>query len=348
MLSFITGVVRMRVRALTFRILNQLRHDKRTLALMFFAPMMVLTLLYFILGNSTYTPTVAVINAPLNYVNNLEDNNIMVVRYNPSDAAAALEQGKVIATLDMVNGKSYIELDASNPGKAKAVLAALDMAKMKAANARPDLMSEVKYVYGYEDITMFDNFGSVLIGFMIFFFVFLIAGISFLQERTTGTLEKLLSTPIQRWEIVAGYVFGFGIITILQSIFISGYCIYVLKVMMIGSFGWVLTITTLAAMTALTLGCLVSTAANNEFQMIQFIPVIIIPQIFFSGLFDLTPWLNYLGYVMPLHYIANALTQVMIKGHGFSAISGDIAVLLGFSTAFMIINTRLLRKYRRI
>jgi ABC-2 type transport system permease protein len=118
--------------------------------------------------------------------------------------------------------------------------------------------------------------------------------------------------------------------------------------MMIGSFGWVLTITTLAAMTALTLGCLVSTAANNEFQMIQFIPVIIIPQIFFSGLFDLTPWLNYLGYVMPLHYIANALTQVMIKGHGFSAISVDIAVLLGFSTAFMIINTRLLRKYRRI
>lgn len=338
----------MKVRALTFRILNQLRHDRRTLALMFFAPMMVLTLLYFILGSSNYAPTVAVINAPVNYVNNLEDNNVIVVRYNQSEAGVALEQGEVVATLNMVNGKSYIELDASNPSKAKAVLTALEMAKIKTANARPDLMSEVKYVYGYEDLSMFDNFGSVLIGFMIFFFVFLVAGISFLQERTSGTLEKLLSTPIQRWEIVAGYVLGFGFITVLQSIFISGYCVYVLKVMMIGSFGWILTITTLAAMTALTLGCLVSTAANNEFQMIQFIPLIIIPQVFFTGLFDLAPWLDYVGYIMPLHYIGDALTQVMIKGHGFSAISGDMAALLGFSIVFMIINTRLLRKYRRI
>lgn len=338
----------MRVRALTFRILNQLRHDKRTLALMLLAPVMVLTLLYFILGNTDYSPTVAVINAPENYVNKLEDNNIIVVRYNQGDAETALEQGQVIATLNMVNGKSYIELDASNPSKAKSVLSALEMAKITAANVRSDLISEVNYVYGYEDLSMFDNYGSVLIGFMIFFFVFIVAGISFLQERTSGTLEKLLSTPIKRWEIVAGYVFGFGIVTILQSILISGYCIYVLKVVMIGSFLWVLTITTLAAITALTLGCLVSTAANNEFQMMQFIPVIIIPQIFFSGLFDLTPALNYLGYVMPLHYIADALTQVMIKGNGFSFIYVDIAVMLGFSTFFMIINTRLLRKYRRI
>lgn len=338
----------MKVRALTFRILNQLRHDKRTLALMFFAPMMILTLLYFILGSTNYAPTIAVINAPVNYVNNLEDNNVMVVRYTQSEAETALEQGEVVATLNMVNGKSYIELDASNPSKAKAVLAALELAKVKAANVRPDLISEVKYVYGYEDLSMFDNYGSVLIGFMIFFFVFLVAGISFLQERTSGTLEKLLSAPIQRWQIVAGYVFGFGFITILQSIFISGYCVYVLKVMMLGSLGWVLTITTLAAITALTLGCLVSTAANNEFQMIQFIPIVIIPQFFFTGLFDLAPWLNYVGYIMPLHYIADALTQVMIKGHGFSFIAADIAVMLGFSLFFMMINTRLLRKYRRI
>lgn len=338
----------MRVSALTLRILNQLRHDKRTLALMLLAPIMVLTLLYFILGNANYSPAIAVINAPENYVNNLEDNNIMAVRYNQNDAQTALQQGKVIATLNMVNGKSYIELDASNPSKAKAVLSALEMAKMKAANARPDLMSEIKYVYGHEDLTMFDNYGAVLIGFMIFFFVFIVAGISFLQERTSGTLEKLLSTPIKRWEIVAGYVFGFGIVTILQSILISGYCIYVLKVVMIGSFLWVLTITTLAAITALTLGCLISTAANNEFQMMQFIPIVIIPQIFFTGLFDLAPWLNQLGYIMPLHYIANALNQVMIKGNGFSFISVDIAVMLGFSIFFMIINTRLLKKYRRI
>ncbi|MGI6302143.1 MAG: ABC transporter permease [Verrucomicrobiota bacterium] len=80
------------------------------------------------------------------------------------------------------------------------------------------------------------------------------SGISFLQERNSGTLEKLLSTPIRRWEIVTGYVLGFGLVTVLQSFLISWYCVYVLKVMMIGSFALILLITLLSAVLALTLG----------------------------------------------------------------------------------------------
>lgn len=341
-------VINLKVRALALRILNQLRHDKRTLALMLMAPLLVLTLLYFILEGSHNPSAIAVINAPLSYVERLEENNMVVVRCNQSAARAALERGEVVAAINMVSGKSYIEVDATNPPKAKAALLALETAKINAPPARPDLKSEVNYVYGYEDLSAFDNFGAVLIGFMVFFFVFLVAGISFLQERTTGTLEKLLSTPIRRWEIVAGYVLGFGIITVLQSVLISCYCVYVLDVMMIGSFVWVLLITLLTAINALTLGILVSTAANNEFQMIQFIPVIIIPQVFFCGLFDLAPWLEIFGRIMPLYYIADALTQVMIKGSGLAAIAKDMTVIAGCSILFMFINTLLLKKYRRI
>jgi len=183
---------------------------------------------------------------------------------------------------------------------------------------------------------------------MIFFFVFLVAGISFLQERTTGTLEKLLSTPIRRWEIVTGYVLGFGVITVLQSVLISLYVVYVLGVMMVGSLFLVLVITFCTAMLALTLGILLSTAANNEFQMIQFVPVVIVPQVFFSGLFDLSPVWEAVGRIMPLHYVADALNQVMIKGNGLPEIYLDLLVMIGLSLLFMFANTLLLKRYRRI
>ncbi|HCF50731.1 MAG TPA: ABC transporter permease, partial [Syntrophomonas sp.] len=159
---------------------------------------------------------------------------------------------------------------------------------------------------------------------------------------------RLLSTPIKRWEIVAGYVIGFGLVTVLQSFLISWYCVYVLKIVMIGSFALVLLITLLSAMVALTLGILASTAASNEFQMMQFIPIVIVPQVFFSGLFDLSPSLQVVEMFMPLHYIADALRQVMIKGNGLAAISLDLTVILSCSIVFIILNTVLLKKYRRI
>lgn len=338
----------MKVRALAFRILNQIRHDKRTLALMIFAPILMLTLIYFIFVGGSNQLTVGVINAPVSYVDNLDTNNIIVMRYDESDAKKALENGEVVATINIVSGKSNIEVDASNSTDAKLVIAALEAAKMKTMVSRPDLQSEVTYVYGYEDSETFDNIGTVLIGFIIFFFVFLVAGISFLQERTTGTLEKLLSTPIKRWEIVLGYVFGFGAVTVLQSFLISWYCIYVLNVAMVGSFALVLLITLLTAMVALTMGILASTAASSEFQMMQFIPVVVIPQIFFSGLFNLSPALEFIEKLIPLYYVAHALTQVMVKGGGLAMIARDLAVIFACSVFFIIINTRLLKKYRQI
>lgn len=180
----------MRVRALAVRILNQLRHDRRTLALMLVAPILLLTLLFFILGESEPMVKVAVINAPAGYMDQLDDSNVIASRYSENQAKAALAQGEVVATVKIISGKSYIEVDGSNPTKAKQALTALQEAKNKTQALQPDLLSEVKYVYGYEDATLFDSFGTVLIGFIVFFFTFLVAGISFLQERTyIGTSE---------------------------------------------------------------------------------------------------------------------------------------------------------------
>ena len=338
----------MRIRAMVARILRQMRHDKRTLALMLMAPTLVLTLIYFILEETNVEGRVAVVSAPDSYINALADYNIITCRYDARDARIALEKGEVDATIKIINGKSYIEIDGSDSSLAQMVLNSLEMAKITSGQSRPDLKSEVYYLYGYEGLSTFDNFGTILIGFMIFFFVFLVAGISFLQERTTGTLEKLLSTPIRRWEIVTGYVLGFGVITVIQSVLISLYVVYALGVMMVGSIFLVLVITFCAAMLALTLGILLSTAANNEFQMIQFIPLVIVPQVFFSGLFQLSPVWETVGKVMPLHYVADALNKVMIKGGGLKEIYVDLLVMIALSLLFMFANTFLLKRYRRI
>lgn len=339
----------MRSRAIAIRIINQLRHDKRTLALVLVAPLLMLALMYLILDSSSSSITVGIVNAPQDYVEKLDDYNIKVLRCAEEEGLEAIKNGKIIGTISIVSGKAVIHINGENSSKASAALTAMNAAVVKNPNGqRTDLVSEVNYVYGAGDLTMFDNFGPMFVGFIIFFFVFLISGISFLQERTTGTLEKLLSTPIKRWEIVIGYVMGYGLITILQSVLITIFVIYVLNVMMVGSIWLVLLITLLSAMSALTLGILLSTAASSEFQMIQFIPLVITPQIFFSGLFDLSPIWNTIGKFMPIYYVSDALNKIMIRGEGFAAIAFDALLLLSLSTIFIIGNTVLLKRYRRI
>lgn len=110
----------------------------------------------------------------------------------------------------------------------------------------------------------------------------------------------------------------------------------------------VLLIVIMAALSALTLGILLSTVANNEFQMIQFIPIVIVPQVFFSGLFELPAILEPIKYLMPLYYVADALTAVMIKGKGLAYIWSDLLFLAGCSLLFMLVNIRVLKKYRNI
>ena len=335
---------------MVMRILNQLRNDKRTLMLILCAPLLLLTLIYFILDSSTTELKIGVINAPQQYVERLYENNIIPIRCSESEANHMLGEETIIASVEMISGKVYVRLDGGNSTKASTAIAAIEGAKkaMGPAMERKDLKTEIDYVYGSGDLALFDNFGSLLIGFLVFFFTFLIAGISFLQERTTGTLEKLLSTPIQRWEIVTGYVLGFGAVTVIQSLIITIFVVYVLDIMMIGSLWLVLLITLLSAMTALTLGILLSTLASSEFQMIQFIPIVIVPQVFFTGLFDLSPAWSVVGKVMPLYYVADALEKVMIRGEHFSDIAPDVFVLLGLTLLFMAANTQLLKRYRRI
>lgn len=335
----------MRVAALFTRILRQILRDKRTLGLLIFAPILVLSMVYLVFNGNEYTPKFGLVNAPAAILSQIDKETAKISEY-PDRTAALEDLGKqqIDGFLQFEGISPSIFLEGSDPSKSGAVM------KWVQGNLTPNLGEshelKVDYLHGSNEMEQFDYFGPFLLGFFIFLFVFLIAGISFLRERTTGTLERLLSSPLRKWEIVAGYILGFGVFS-----FIAVYAIYVLGMLMEGPLVYVLLITFMLSLTALTLGTLLSAFAHNEFQMMQFIPIIVIPQIFFSGLFNLdtiSPWLSWIGPVTPLYYAADALKDVMIRGSGWNEIYLNLLALLGFSLIFIFCNIFALRKYRRI
>lgn len=342
----------MRVFALTQRILRQIVRDKRTMGLLIVAPILVLTMLHLVFNGGDYTPKIGFVDVLDAVMEQMDLDGADVTTYSDEKSAKAdLAEQTIDGYLILKNNEPTIVLEGSDPSVAGATMKWLHQAMPTGQENANNPQLEIDYLHGSSDMGTFDYFGPVLLGFFVFFFVFLIAGVSFLRERTTGTLERLLASPLRKWEIVMGYVFGFGIFTMIQSTIIAAYAIYVLGMMMEGAFGYVLLITLLLALTALTLGILLSSFAKNELQMIQFIPIIVIPQIFFSGLFNLdtiSKWLSWVGPFTPLYYAADALRDIMVRGYGWGAIYMDILALAGFSLLFIIINILALRKYRKI
>ena len=183
----------MRVKAIMIRILLQLAHDKRTIGLMILAPILVLTLLSFVFDGSNYHPKIGIINAPLNFVNKLEDNDAKVIRFTENDGDITLMASEIDALINFEGGIPKITLEGSDPSKSQAVIK-LTQNALSLSGLSKTMTPDITYLYGYENMASFDNFGPILIGFFVFFFVFLIAGVAFLKERTTGTLERILAT----------------------------------------------------------------------------------------------------------------------------------------------------------
>lgn len=333
--------------AIMKRILKQFRRDKRSVALMIVAPIFVLTLMWLVLDSDDQSPEIALVDVPAPVEEKVADDSAEWVEMSLSEAEEALDEASIDAMVQWENGSPTLTLEGSNPttaGQVKKVLS-----DSLASGSQPDV--EVHFWHGTDSLGLFDYVGPVLIGFFVFFFVFIVGGVSFLRERTQGTLERLLATPIQRKELVFGYLGGFGIFTIIQSILIAAFSIYILQMYMTGNFFYVIIVTFLLALTALSLGTLLSAFAKNEFQLIQFIPLVIVPQVFFSGLFPIegmAVWLQAIGKVMPLTYGAEALRGVMLRGEGFTDFQLELYILLGFSILFTTLNIFALKRHRSL
>ena len=208
-----------------------------------------------------------------------------------------------------------------------------------------------KYVYGNSDTGFFTKIIPILMSFFVFFFVFLISGMALLKERTSGTLDRLLATPVKRSEIVFGYMLSYGILATIQTITIVLYTVWVLGLQVIGNLGSVVFINLILALVALAFRNLDFYFANSEFQMMQFIPVLIIPQIFFSGIIPLdtmADWVKGISYVMPIKYSGDAVSDIVMRGTHITALGSNIDILFGFLIVLTLLNIIGLRRYRKV
>ncbi|MGL4523685.1 MAG: ABC transporter permease [Bacilli bacterium] len=333
----------MRIRSVIKRILRQFRRDKRTLALLLLAPLFICTLLSFVFNSDELRLTVGVENQQFLGQLKVENSDHSFIQLSSSSAEERFEQGTLDAYITVDNFQPQIMLRGSSVMKNSETLKIIQQALGSTQQ------SNVTFFYGNEDMEIIDWIGPALIAFFIFFFVFLIAGVSFLRERTSGTLQRLLATPITRIELLLGYIIGFGIFAVFQSFVIAGYCTYVLGLYNNGSFLAISIVSVCIALTALCLGTFLSTFANNELQIIQFIPIVVVPQMFFSGIFPIEGMiepLQWLAKIMPLPYASSALQSIIINGQPLSDVWSEIVILLVFASIFATLNVLALRKHR--
>ncbi|MCD5414252.1 MAG: ABC transporter permease [Clostridiales bacterium] len=202
---------------------------------------------------------------------------------------------------------------------------------------------------GIRNAATFNHMAPHLLAYLVFFFVFLISGIVFLRERINGTLERLFVSPVSEHEIVLGYFLGFGLFVTIQTVIIQVFLLFVLDVPNESHFLLMLLVNLLLAATALSIGILCSAFARTEFQLIQFIPIVIVPQIVLAGMFDIAhvpDFVMNLSKIMPLPYGSNSLHQLMIHATTIQEIIYDILILLVFVLVFQVLATLIIKKHK--
>lgn len=344
----------MKILRLAIRIIQQFKRDKRSLVLIFVIPLVVLWLFSLILANGDKEISIGIVNsespmieARLDEISQqLDSESVTILNASYQEAEELLKESKLDGFLTISQNKLMVKLEGSESSSNKEVITQIQQA-LKELN--PSMDMDIHYLYGNESMDLFDTIGPIFLGFFAFFFVFILSGISFVRERITGTLERILVTPIRRIEIVLGYVLGFGFFAIVQSILITYFTVNMLDMYSVGNFLLVLLVTCLISISALTLGTFLSAFAHNEFQIMQFIPIVIVPQMFFTGLFpvdNLPLWLTILGKLFPLTYGAEILKNVMFKGEGISQNLLNLSILVLFSVVFIFLNMVALKKQR--
>ena len=360
----------MRTLAIAKKVMKELLRDKRTLAMMFVAPVFIMWLMNLMFSASTAVNIkLATQDLPTSLVTKMDNlDHVSVQTYNDIDQAKKdLADEKVDAVVSYKNGEyqvDYANTDASKTSMTRQVLRTSIasegsnqlMARVK--QALPQLKLEAKapeikesYQYGDENTSFFTSMIPVLIGFVVFFFVFLISGMALLKERTSGTLERLLATPVKRSEIVYGYMLSYGLIVIFQTAVVVLAAIWLLDVEVVGNLFNVIIVNVVLALVALAFGILLSTLAKSEFQMMQFIPLVIIPQLFFSGIIPLSSmgdWAQTVGKFLPLTYSGDAMSQIILYGRGIGDVLPNIGLLLIFLVILTILNIVGLRRYRKV
>ena len=186
----------------------------------------------------------------------------------------------------------------------------------------------------YSGTPVFDRLGAPLLGVFPFVIMFLVTSIATLRERQSGTLERLLTLPTSKADIVGGYALAFGVLAAVQAVVASAFALFVLG-LDVAAAAWLLVVVAVAdALLGAGLGLFVSAFAATEFQAVQFLPALVLPQFLLCGLLvprdQLPDVLRWLSDVLPLSYAVDAMRTITVDAGAGADVARDVTVVLGF------------------
>lgn len=365
-----------RIRTLARRVIFQMRNDPRTIGLMALVPCILLTFVSILIRAEPGKMEVAV-------VHNSSDESAIDSRLSArlaevlggfdeletqtltaEEASQKLADGELEAALTVSVRQAnpapeivlHTDYEGSNPMVAERLDKVLERATLQTLNS---LFSESSAGSGTPPVTLttastyrhggahydtLDYMAPALIGFFVFFLVFILTCIAFLRERVAGTLERLQATPIRPHEIILGYMLGFMVFGLLQGALTLLFTVFVLDIHYAGNLLSIFVVEILLVMVSVNLGIFLSTFAQNEFQVLQFIPLVVVTQGLLGGIVwqidDMPAWLQPVAKLMPLTYANRALRDVMIKGDALGDVGGSLLVLFLFAMAAVLLSAR--------
>jgi ABC-2 type transport system permease protein len=193
------------------------------------------------------------------------------------------------------------------------------------------LLTLLRYLFDSQP-AVFDRVGLVMLGVFPLVIMFLLTSVAMLRERTSGTLERLLTTPIGKADILFGYGLAFAVAAAVQAAVASVLAYWLLGLDTLGSQWLVVVIAIGNAVLGVALGLFFSAFANSEFQAVQFMPAVVLPQALLCGLFtpreEMADWLRIVSNVLPMSYAVEALTEVGIHAESTTTMWRDLFIIV--------------------
>ena len=194
----------------------------------------------------------------------------------------------------------------------------------------------------------FDQAGAPLLAFFPLTTVFLVTSIALLRERVSGTLERLLTTPLRRLELLAGYALSFGVLAGAQAILVSALTLGPLGLRVRGPILLVVVLAVCVALLGTGLGLLASAFARSEFQVVQFFPMVILPQLLLCGLLvaraRMPSALHVISDVLPLSYAVDGMRHLSDQAGAQAGLWADITIVLAFAAGALMLGAVTLQR----
>ena len=210
------------------------------------------------------------------------------------------------------------------------------------------LLGLLAWIYADAPIDVFDRIGPALLGVFPFVVMFIVTSIATLRERTTGTLERLLTTPLGKGDLILGYALAFGAMAVVQAVLATGFAIWPSGLDIAGPLSLLVVIALFDAVLGTSLGLLASGFARTEFQAVQFMPAFVLPQFLLCGLLvprdQLPTALHAISTVLPLSYAVDALTALTTDAEVSASLWADLGVVAGCTVLALGLGAATLRR----